>query len=413
MILYELKKLITGKLFIVSTLIVAVLYAYILIPDTEYDAQSAAEFSVYISTQVPQPITQEWIDETRADYELKSEEYFAHMGLDDGYQPPKYFWTQGEVLSQLDYAQQFREDMIKTVTNAVQLKANADAASNGYESAYNSTAASTYNSVVQISLINNNDTESFFNRMHSTSGLQGVMYGPVFIMWAILLTVYLLCCERGSKTDYIAHTSAGGRGSMFLHKLAAVTIVVFAMTLLTLITEIIYGAAVYRLNFFASIQSVHMFEYCIYKLNILGMIILLRLMMFCAGMLGVFCAALFSIKAATPIRGMVLGFILAFGSYRLLVILRSLRTAEGIAQSDFVRMLFPPYMIYPENYFRSFDYGNLFGIPMPRLAVAVGITVLLGIISTIVCAKLYGRSADIRWKAKLLSLIKSPKHTEA
>ncbi|MCH5324838.1 MAG: hypothetical protein J1E39_06440 [Eubacterium sp.] len=406
LVLYEIKKLTSSKLFIISTLIVAALYVFIMAADFGEDARMAGGFADYINTRVPDTVTPAFAGELTAK---------DNYNPDDAANDPQInvtYWTEDAISRQLNYAESFRKDMIKTVNNAIQLRNDAAAAGNSYEQAYNEAAIRTYNSVTDISLIDGSSAEMFFMRMHNTSSIQAVAFGPLFIMWAVLLTAYLMCCERGSRTDYISHTAKGGRGAMYLHKLAAVTVVVFAMTLLLFIAEIIYGAVIYRLNYSASIQSVRFFEFCVYRLNILGMIALQRFMLFTAAMFGVFCASLFSIKAATPIRGIVLGFVLVFGSYRIITLLRSLSAAEGIAQANLARMLFPPYMIYPDEYFTSFDYGNLFGIPVPRLAVVIAMTALLGVVCTIICTKLYGRSVDVRWKAKLLSLIKSQKHTE-
>ncbi|MCH5324635.1 MAG: hypothetical protein J1E39_05405 [Eubacterium sp.] len=416
--LFELKKLVTSKLFIASTALLLLAYLVTIIPNIDSDAKHAKQTADYINTRVPDVITQEYTNELIAKNEKALADALGALGenaadgqtLDLG----EFYYEEVDIQAQLEYASVFHRHRLEALTLAIKSKTDTEAGGDIYKQRYNEQIINSYNQVIDITLIGRYANNDYFERFYGSLWVQRKLFPIIFVLWAMLQTAYLLCCERASRSDMVTAASKGGRSAMFLHKLGAVTVTVFTATLLMYIVQMIIAYAVYRLDMYASIQSMSRFEYCPYLFNIIGTYTVMQLMLFGAAMTGVFVAALFSIRAAYPVRGILLSFVVMFAVYRIFLLFIGNGVPKEIADMfGTVRMYVPLYMIYPEFYFTDFDYGALFDFPVSRLAVVAVITVIFGIISTFICAKLYGKGIDFSWKAKLSSLTKSQKHTAA
>lgn len=411
-ICYELKKLTAGKPFIIATLLLLAYFAFMAFCDFDKGLNVIQSMSEEQSTQV----TEERLAEIKKEYEL----LLTKMGAMTAEESERYTATR-YIIKQAEYIGGYPEKMSRLALQLYERAKAAAASGNAYETEYYKAAMNSYNSVKDISAINGAGTACLFARFHgpfatddiNINEMISLRWGYVFIVWAVLISAWLFCCEREYKTDCIVFTACRGKGTEFLRKLAAIALTAGAITLVTTLAEILYAILIYKVDIFASIQSYAEFELCPLGINILTAVIIMQLMMYVAVMFTVLLTALFSIKASSPIRGMVLGVVFAAASYGLMTSYWNISSADQSAQLDIIRTVFPPELIHPKNYLTGFDMTPLFGVPVPRLAMVIAVSLLFIIAAAAVCAVFYGRSADIRWKAKLLSLIKSRKATEA
>lgn len=408
---FELKKLICSKLFAAGTVIAFGLFAYMLISACLESAvtESARKYAEYTAT-LPNPITEEFIATLKEKNAAELEEYNSHIGEENSdYVEPEFFDAECTFLQQYEYSGRYAEDMTAYVKENLLLKGMTDSES---EKAMYQKVADIYNRSVNISLINSLPVEYYYMQLHFSGSWAAVLFGPIMIVWAAILTAYLLCCERVSGTEGTVYSSPKGRTKLYFGKLAAVTVTVLAAVIVMLAADVICAAAVFRVDLFASVQSLPMFEYCQHKLTILGLYLMTYFMLFCSMMTGVFIVSLISVRAAYPIRGMVAGFILGIGSWQMIAAVRQIvQTSPSLSYvAHTARTFFPPYLTCPIDYLTSFDHLSMFGIPVARVFIAMAVTLLTGAAAISVSAKFYGKSSEIRWKAKLFSLIK-PNHS--
>lgn len=401
MFLFELRKLIRSKLFIISTAIVLLMFVLQLAGCifNEDNLRSAAEFDEYINSH---PLTEEYLSELKERNAKESKEYYAALGSgSNSYQLSKDYFIESSIVSRLEYAERYKSDMIDMVKrNLVMRNAESSERRTLYQS-----AVTAYNTVIKPEIVNKEVFAAFFS---PHSGPQ--LFGAVLTAWAALLTAYLLCCERG-----VVYSSQKGRAALYLCKISALTAVIFSLLAVMLITELMTGALVFKIDLFAPVQSHEMLEYCPYNLTVAGLYLLTYLTEFFGVMFGVFITSLVCIRAASPVRGTVVGLILGAAAYAGTGYINYLSSMPGETAelSNTLRMFFPSGLTDVMPFISRFDHTLLFTAAVPRFAVTMAVTVIFGTAAIIISAKLYGRSADIRWKAKLLSLIKSPKATEA
>ncbi len=411
-ICYEIKKLTAGKPFIFATLLLLAYFVFMMFCDLDSNMNTIQS----VDKELSAGLTEERIEECKAEYADMAATKIGIMTEEEAAR----FSTLGIIIDQDSYRSNYKEHMSSLAAELHEKAKGAAASGNAYEMNYYKAAQDTYNTVRDISMINSAGAACLFARFHGVIAIDGVNFnemislrwGYVLIIWAVLISAWLLCCEREYKTEYIVFSSYHGKSREFLCKLSALALMVFMVIFVTTVTEIIYAVVVYKVDIFASIQSYSEFELCPLGINILAMILLMQLMMYVAVMFAVLLTALFSIKAATPVRGIILGIIFTVAAHTLIAIYWNISSHEQAEQFNIIRMLFPPELIHQRDYLMSFDVAPLFGVPVPRFAVTIALTLLFIIAAAAVCAVFYGRSAEIRWKAKLLSLIKSRKATE-
>ncbi len=400
MFLFELRKLIRSKLFVISTSIVLLMFVLQLAGCifNEENLRSAAEFDEYIKAH---PLTEEYLSELKERNAKESEEYYTALGAGKNSQPSKDYFIESSIVSQSEYIERYKSDMRDMVKrNLVMLNAESSERRALYQS-----AVTAYNTVIKPKIVNKEVFASFFS---PHSGPQ--LFGAVLTAWAALLTAYLLCCERG-----VVYSAQKGRAALYLCKISALTVVIFSLLAAMLLIELMTSVLLFKIDLFAPVQSHEMLEYCPYNLTVAGLYFLTYLTEFFGLMFGVFITSLVCIRAASPVRGTVVGLILGAAAYAGTEYINYLSSMSGETAElgNTLRMLFPLSLTDVMPFISRFDHTLLFTAAVPRFAVTMAVTVIFVAAAITISAKLYGRSADIRWKAKLLSLIKSPKATEA
>ncbi len=417
-ILYELKKLISSKLFILATVIMLGMLVYVMFfcQDLSKEAADAERTANYINTEIPDDITPEYLLKLKE----KSDEDFNYIlqNMTEAENPELEefslnHYAEAEALSQMLYSGTFAKHRVEYITNAQKQYSAAEQSGNDADMRYYKLMTDEYNRVTDISLIASGAAEKYFYSALPTM-YPFYLFGLIFTMWAMLITSYLLCCERQSKTDLTAYSTKGGRAGMYLNKMAAVGITVTAAVGLIFAVKYALGVVVFKIDWFASIQSYIGFEESTYGLNMLGLLIITQLMLLGSAMTGVFLASLFSIRASYPIRGVLLSLVTVFAIYRIYIFIRATGTpTETVRAFNDIRVFVPLFMQFPENYFTGFDYISILGFPISRLAMSFIMVGIIGIVSLTICAKLYGRRSDFNWKAKLSNLKKSRNNTAA
>ncbi len=208
-----------------------------------------------------------------------------------------------------------------------------------------------------------------------------------FLLLAFLVVVIapVFCSEHEKGAFYLVFSSRRGRGKTFLAKLLACTIFTLAFTLILLIIKF----AVYSLRFdmFAGLlqplQSIPDFQMCPYSINILQTLLLLYLFRILFYLVVVF----FTLLVSCLFKSVLFPFIIGGAMSISLLFLQQYAAGYQVGFSDinFSKFyLFKDLQTYsftalynPLAFFEKFDVVNLFGFPVYRLTVNIALTLLL------------------------------------
>ncbi len=379
MILWEIKKIIRSKFFIVSLLLIIALYVF----DSRFPNDVKG-----ISVQ------NEFFDEllmNEEEYETYALPYYEELdkidtmrlfGMEGVYLDTAYYDYRviGELKKKKEYvSEQYEKVMIDTVRKSAVSMGKSDSF---FEKKLYETHISTYNTWVDVVEVNEKGIEPFHIRIfhESTAGM-------VLILWCVALSAQAIGFEEHKNLKLMVSSVYRGRKENILSKIAAVAIIVAVVKMSMVVLNIIQGPIFYGVSFrtlFAPIQSLEEYQMCNFHISImgffllagLGQLILLELVVCITSVLSYFTKAI-PAAAVSLIVWEVPVFLLDRATFD---------TYFEIERFNKIRQYAPWALNSSVDYFYSFDYGKFIIFPVNRFIMCITVCLVIMGVCVALCA---------------------------
>lgn len=391
-ILYELKKLLFNKFFIISTAIV-IAYCVFLgtskIDQITMPVDKVKDFYATLSDSDEQKKELEAylndivIDAFSANGQNIKGKYSDNLMTD--------YLIVYKAIEHLEYKNHiFEKDMITVIANAVKERNNAEKNGNRFYQDYYDKVISEYNSYKNISLINSDVTFQFFNAFYFS--WESIILNFLVIAWTVFNTVCLFLCERQCGIYEMVVATCNGRRQLVLNKFISLAVMLFTLVLSISIWKLICLVSGFGItDIFASIQSVIEFQYCIYDVSIIETIIIFAFMKLISLILVMTATALISFKAKSVVLPLLISFTVFLGTTYSICFFSLSDSYQSANTMNVLATFLPMSLFYPKSYFLLFDYQNVAGYPVCRLLFCIIITLAIAtvifLLTFILCEK--------------------------
>ncbi len=374
---YECRKLFLSKFFLIATLILFVLFGANTMWMTGSSVFDIAEESIWYSKLTEGSV----LTDDAAEYYDRLGNYEAAdlQKVPGNYADTAYgdWILLYHISQQVDYVQEtYASDMAQIVTEAY---SNLQNASTFYYKTYNEICINTYNRVRNLDVISEDNAGNFLY------AFEFYLLGMLLCLYAILLVCYSVGLEESGQLMQMIRASKYGRRRLRLVKLAACALAVTAVMAVISVTEIVLGVVLFQMDIQvlgAAIQSISAYELCPLAISILGYLLLRNAFM----LVLLFVVMALTWMLAGIIRSIPTSVVVLAVSVWQIYDLPHRDTDGLIAQNTMntLRTCNPFAITIFDEYFTSFDYANLFGVPVFRLWVCLGVCILVFLISMLV-----------------------------
>ena len=253
-----------------------------------------------------------------------------------------------------------------------------------------------YNRVINLELKNVGNLESMQHFFDNT------IWEYAMIAFIVMLTVRMFTMDISCGAYKRIYSSKKGQRHLFKKQFFAVLLVITVITVVVALIQLICGITLFGVTKFSLPLQMHPdFEFCPYLISIGGFLSIKFL-----------CKLLFYIMIATVTSMVSVLFRKQLSSFAVSLVIGVLpliaityffvyTTNDTSAIStkykiyDNMRGFVPHGLLNIRNYFRTFDYINLFGLQISRIILALAITILITIICFIFAFKNYGISKEV------------------
>lgn len=372
MIIWEIKKIIKSKFFIISILLISVLYGVfeyrsipedidmissqnalyeqLLTDEEEYNKNALPYYNRIVDKDISQLLLMEG-----GYLETAYDDYCALKAIEEG----RIYTDSG-----------YENSMKETVTASVIALSRCDSL---YEKRLYEKSIEIYNTRVDIEPVYEKGLERFLTWIRKEP-----MVGMVLILWCVVLTAQVVGFEERKNLKLIVATTKRGRRDILLSKIAAIAIIVAVVKLMFIIANIIIGLTVYRISFrmlLAPIQSLEEYQLCSFHVQILGYFMLIGL------------GQLVLLELAVCVTSVMAYFIKAVPAAAISLVLweapvylLSCQTWDTYLEMETfgkIRQYAPWALNSSRDYFLSFDYGRFINFPVNRFITCIIVSVLV------------------------------------
>ena len=400
LLIFEIKKLIFNKLFLIVTLLVLSFFAYMMYSSSQNkeDFNEISKGAVTLSQELKSgKVTIKELSEYQQEKFIEAFE----DSLSGKEQNGIYCDTLKNdmllvmnVISSSEYCSHFAEDMKNTVVTAIENMVLAENNGDKASEKYYDTMVEKYNKPKALRASYTASVGEFFDIFYS--GFDARTFNVLLVLWTAFLVAYFIKLEKIHKTCDTIYSTKHGRLKLFKTKVLSLFAMVVTMCLFICLTEICYGA--FRLGFLsygkeimsAPIQTLPEYQYCSMEISIIGYYALSNLLRLLALLSTASIALLISVRMPNLYSSAGLTSLLLGGS--VYVLLWNFYDSNTVSKVS--RMLYPPSLVMPDRYFLGFDYDIIGGVLVNRMYLCVGISFAVLAIFTIASALIYERA----WK---------------
>lgn len=388
MLKYELKKLVFNRLFAISTILLFALFLFVIWQNNNWEDQDNSNAQKYFQ----QIDFSKSASEVLAGIDNEIAELKPIVYDEEGYLQGKYTVSKmGDyhiLLSakyQIEYAESVFPDLMKKeVARANNLYHQEKLAENPdkFKLRQYKNIINAYNQVKEISVVEPSGINAFL-MTHFTFDYTGY-WRYIFTIWAILLTIELFYADsRKNRYPQLMSTKLG-REKLFSKKILAMAIIIVSFVAIMVIKDIIIGSTLYQIrDWNALVQSISNYAYYPFAQSILGFILmqhcLVGVFLFMAVVITALACTLFKRRTAPLVFGIALNIVPSY----ILSYFNSTNDLMLTQTKSTLRMFLPHELLFREDYFKTFDEGNLFGFSVNRLLCVVLVTCLITIIAYI------------------------------
>ncbi len=389
MVVYELRKLLMSKFMPASLAVLAILLGILVFLYRDSFPQETGEGEYYgLFTDENGRIK----EDIQAYYEELSAKDMMLMTLNSGI----YSDTEGgdfglisRVMQQSDYALSYPAEMEQIVQRSL---ADIQRVDEDYEKRYYEKSIYIYNQKVDISVIADEQPESFLMMFHGENSIE---YGMVLVLWVIVLGVYTFGFEEDKSFALIVRSTAGGRSALTAAKLLSLAIIILCLGVVILTAELLAGYFIYGMDrnvLTASIQSIQAYKLCDMKLSILGAILLanaarLQLLLMVMGLTVLLTELMKSIPAAVVLTVALEGTLIYLLRMDKSGYMNNMRFMS-------IRQHLPLGLLFATDYMKSYDYGRIIFWPVNVMYECMVITGLAAVVisaAAIICPEYVNR----------------------
>ncbi|MGN0375473.1 MAG: hypothetical protein ACI4EN_08245 [Butyrivibrio sp.] len=372
MILWEIRKIIRSKFFIISLMLILALYAFNIVTSVPDDIGSIASENEFFDELL---LNEEEYDNYALPYYegLDEKGIFQIMNIDGVYLDNAYedYFVIGELKDKKQYVTSGYE---KAMINVVTSSAVSMGRSNSYfEKKYYEKSIKTYNVRIDVKEVNEKGMERYLTWL-----LNEPIVGMVLMLWCVVLTTQVIGFEERKNLKIIVAATKRGRRELLLSKIAAIAVIIAVLKLLSIAVNIVIGMMVHGISFrtlMAPVQSLEEYRMCCFHISILGFfimvgigqLILLELVVCVTAVMAYF-------TKAVPAAGISLvlweapAFILARQTYE---------TYLEMENFERIRQYAPWALNCSRDYFVGFDYGKFVNFPVNRFIMCIAVCLVV------------------------------------
>lgn len=386
MLRYEVKKLFSMQLFRYGLLLLAISLGAIIYRSASSESMKDIRFTEADEIYEKAIAGEEYYDELEADYlalkNMLSSDAEAMTTAKGNYSQTLMgdFVLLGSFINDAQYINAFPEKRMEIIKKALD---DAQRAPDSASRKYHQKVAECYNSVIAVKLCNSFSVTKWATDFRENSLVN--FFNMLLILWITILSSTFFCGES-AQIGVVIKSTFGGRRRLFAAKLGTLCSVSAIVCVFLFVTELLAGVFLYGIDgnvLSAPVQSISLYSLCTFNLNFLQLLIISSAMRLLACWLvisvcGFVCtvshnSVISSFGVAVIFEGIMfaINYIISAGSYQSNLLLAK------------IRMLCPICILYPEYYFTSFDYGNVFGAPINRFLLCLMLTTATFVITTV------------------------------
>ena len=372
MIIWEIKKIIKSKFFIISILLISVLYGvhkYKGIPgDIDMISSQNALYEQLLTDE------EEYNQNALPYYNrIADKDILQLLKMEGGYLKTAYddycvikAIEEGRIYADSGYEKSMKE----MVTASVISLSRCDSL---YEKRLHEKSIEIYNTRVDIEPVYEKGLERYLTWIQNEP-----IVGMLLILWCVVLSAQVVGFEERKNLKLMVATTKRGRRDILLSKIAAIAIIVAVVKFMFIMVNIIFGLTVYRINFrmfLAPIQSLERYQLCSFHVSILGYFMLVGLGQLVLLELAV-CVTAVMAYFIKPVPAAGISLVL----WEAPVYLLSRQTWDTYLEMETfgkIRQYAPWALNSILDYFLNFDYGRFINFPVNRFVTCIIVSVLV------------------------------------
>lgn len=260
----------------------------------------------------------------------------------------------------------------------------------------NELAIKKYNKAVPLELKNVGDMESMQLYFDNT------IWEYAMIAFIVMLTVRMFTVDISSGAYKMIHSSRMGRRHLFTRQFLAVSSIVTAIAIIAALIQLIFGVALFGVsNFFLPLQMYSEYEFCPFSISIAAFLLIKFLCKLLFYIMIVAVTAMVSIMTRKQFISLITSLVVGVAPLVTITYYFDQTTKDSgdistkFKAYDNLRGVVPHGLLNIRRYFSTFDYINLLGFHISRIALILSITALITIICSIVAYKNYGTPKEV------------------